>query len=201
MAKPPAKTTKPAAKRRAAQPRNRADARRNRAAMLDAARVVLAKDPDASYAEIARRAQVNQTTLYRHFPSRKELLKALVAAGSISLDQATGAVDLTSGSARDAIRRVTVAWLHNARHWWIVRYTYVSADLQNPAANAFKARITPIFERGQHDGSIRTDLPPETLRLAWSGLVLSWIGFHLELDPEPMADTITQTICGPPPNP
>src|ERR1700722_16259789 len=56
----------------------RVDAERNRERILDAARVAFA-DPDAdvSMAEISRRAGVGMATLYRNFPSRRELLEAL----------------------------------------------------------------------------------------------------------------------------
>jgi AcrR family transcriptional regulator len=59
-------------------PPRRADARRNYAALLAAAADVLGRDgPDASLDEIARRAGVANATLYRHFPTRRELLVAV----------------------------------------------------------------------------------------------------------------------------
>src|SRR5215470_16169072 len=59
-------------------PARRADAERNRDKILAAARTAFA-DPEAevSMAEIARRAGVGMATLYRNFPSRRELLEAL----------------------------------------------------------------------------------------------------------------------------
>src|SRR3954452_7883928 len=56
----------------------RADAARNRAQLLSAARGAFAeKGSDASLEEIARRAGVGVGTLYRHFPTRQELLEAV----------------------------------------------------------------------------------------------------------------------------
>ncbi|MBU2663368.1 TetR/AcrR family transcriptional regulator; helix-turn-helix transcriptional regulator [Actinoplanes bogorensis] len=69
--------------------RLRADAQRNRAALLAAAREVFAEHGlDASLDEIARRAGVGNATLYRRFPTRRDLI-AEVFAG-----QMTGYVEL-----------------------------------------------------------------------------------------------------------
>ena len=60
------------------RPPNRADARRNYDALLRAAGEVLGADgPDASLDEIARRAGVGNATLYRHFPTRRDLVVAV----------------------------------------------------------------------------------------------------------------------------
>ena len=58
----------------------RADARRNIAAILDAALLCLARDPDASIADIAQAAGVGRVTLYGHFKSRADLIDAVPRA-------------------------------------------------------------------------------------------------------------------------
>lgn len=56
----------------------RSDAQRNRANLLASAADVLREQGlDASLDEISRRAGVGNATLYRHFPSREELLEAV----------------------------------------------------------------------------------------------------------------------------
>jgi AcrR family transcriptional regulator len=58
----------------------RADARRNRAKIVKAARVCLARDGrDAQIDEIATRAKVGVGTVYRHFPTKDDLVVALCA--------------------------------------------------------------------------------------------------------------------------
>jgi AcrR family transcriptional regulator len=55
----------------------RADARRNYERLVAAASEVIAEQgPDGSLEEIARRAEVGVGTLYRHFPTRDDLLEA-----------------------------------------------------------------------------------------------------------------------------
>jgi AcrR family transcriptional regulator len=56
----------------------RADARRNREKILKSARTCLARDGlDAQIDEIARRAKVGVGTVYRHFPTKDDLVVAL----------------------------------------------------------------------------------------------------------------------------
>jgi AcrR family transcriptional regulator len=58
----------------------RADAQRNYAHLIDVAhRVFMKKGPDASLEEIARKAEVGIGTLYRHFPTRTDLLQSVYA--------------------------------------------------------------------------------------------------------------------------
>ncbi|KAB2378100.1 TetR/AcrR family transcriptional regulator [Actinomadura montaniterrae] len=58
----------------------RADVRRNRARLLAAARELFLRDgAGASLEGVARRAGVGVGTLYRHFPTRQDLLEALLA--------------------------------------------------------------------------------------------------------------------------
>ena len=54
----------------------RSDGRRNRDAILAAALVALTESPDASLNAIAKRAGVANATLYRHFPTREDLVLA-----------------------------------------------------------------------------------------------------------------------------
>ncbi|GAA1915962.1 TetR/AcrR family transcriptional regulator [Streptantibioticus ferralitis] len=67
----------------------RADARRNYENLVAQASIAFAESGvDASLDEIARRAGVASGTLYRHFPSRLELIEAVLA------EQIAGLVDL-----------------------------------------------------------------------------------------------------------
>lgn len=55
----------------------RSDALRNRARLLAAAtELFIEHGPDAPYIEIARAANVGVGTIYRHFPTREELIEA-----------------------------------------------------------------------------------------------------------------------------
>ncbi|HET7048523.1 MAG TPA: helix-turn-helix domain-containing protein [Solirubrobacteraceae bacterium] len=59
----------------------RSDARRNREAVLAAAKELFAKEGlEAQMPDVARAANVGVGTVYRHFPSKDELVTALVVA-------------------------------------------------------------------------------------------------------------------------
>ena len=55
----------------------RSDAAKNRTALLDAARVELNRDPDASLDTIAAAARLSRRSVYGHFPSRDALIAEL----------------------------------------------------------------------------------------------------------------------------
>ena len=62
-----------------AEPLNRrADADANRDAVVEAAIAVMAARPSASMKEIADASGLGRTTIYRHFPSREDLVRAIV---------------------------------------------------------------------------------------------------------------------------
>jgi AcrR family transcriptional regulator len=81
-----------------AAPRKRADARRNERVLLDAAAAVfVASGVDAPVRDIAARAGVGMGTIYRHFPTRADLViavyrhqvEACAAAGPALLETAS----------------------------------------------------------------------------------------------------------------
>src|SRR5260370_1625579 len=88
-------------------PARRADAARNRDKILAAARAaVAASDVAVSMAEISRRAGVGMATLYRNFPSPRELLAALFTDEVNAILKAAETVDGETPGA------VLMAWLH-----------------------------------------------------------------------------------------
>src|SRR3954452_22402880 len=77
-----------------------AEASRNDERVLAAARAVLTADPDASMADIARRAGVGIGTLYRRYPSKQALVLHLCQDGMERLEAV----------ARTALERDGEAW-------------------------------------------------------------------------------------------
>src|SRR3954453_20921297 len=79
----------------------RSDARDNHALLLAAAKEVFAEDgPDAPLDRVTRRAGIGNATMYRHFPSRRELVIAVYASevasrtGNARLDTADPGAEL-----------------------------------------------------------------------------------------------------------
>lgn len=106
----------------------RADARRNYERLLEQARIAFAESGmDASLDEIARRAGVASGTLYRHFPTRMDLVEA-VLAGQIAELVELGRGLLSADDEFDAVSTWLRATLTHA-----LTYRGLSAAVMNSA--------------------------------------------------------------------
>ncbi|GAA4577481.1 TetR/AcrR family transcriptional regulator [Micromonospora coerulea] len=119
----------------------RADARRNYEALVAAARDVFAeRGAAASLEEVARRAGVGIGTLYRHFPSRQELLEAVYVDEVEALCRS--AADLADRPPWDAL----TAWLNR-----FVGYVATKRALAEQLVNSevFRGCRTAIYDAGE----------------------------------------------------
>jgi AcrR family transcriptional regulator len=88
------------------KPAKRTDALRNRERVLQAAREAFAEgDAEVSMAAIIRRAGVGSATVYRNFPSRRELLEAILG------EEIKGVCDAAATIAGDTAEARLTAWL------------------------------------------------------------------------------------------
>src|ERR1700761_6909502 len=89
-----------------AAPRKRADARRNEQSLPDAAAAVfIASGVDAPVRDIAKAAGVGMGTIYRHFPTRADLIIAVYRHQVEACAQAGPALLAGSGTPRVALTR------------------------------------------------------------------------------------------------
>jgi AcrR family transcriptional regulator len=155
--------------------KQRSDAQRNRERILVVAKEAFARSgPNASLDEIAKQAGVGAGTLYRHFPSREELLRAVYQAAAEKL--ATAAVDFAE----------TLPPIEAVRAWMLLFVEYL-ADKQiiAPAVNALVAdphrfyeasygaiwgAIRRLVERAVQSGDLRADLDAVDLLRALVGV-------------------------------
>ncbi len=131
------------------------------ARILDAAVDTLASDPDASMAEIARRAGVVRATIYVHYPTRESLLEAVTERAVAEVTEAMAAAEPDRGDPAEALERVlAVAWRELARF-----HALVGVNTQLPQAELRRrhrpvlALLRPLIERGQRAGTFRSDVP------------------------------------------
>ena len=159
--------TMPHAKSR--QPRR--DALRNRERILNAATELVRRDGDkVAMAQIAQHAGVGVGTLYRHFPTREDLLAALVHRSfDIAVENATAAA-AHAGSALEGIRSFFLATLRDRERF--VLPLHGGPPVFTPATRQLQADVRIILrsllERGQTTGELRADLTPEDLIVATS---------------------------------
>ena len=151
--------------------RRRADARRNVEALLEAARTVFdTSGVDAPAKEITDLAGVGIGTLYRHFPQRADLVKAVVESGIDAVAEAGPALSATFAPA-EALRR------------WIDRYTELLGTKRGLASalhsgdpafaglpGYFMQRLGPtlsaLLDAAAAEGAIRGDIDAEDLLYA-----------------------------------
>jgi AcrR family transcriptional regulator len=158
---PPTRSTETATTTRAR--RRRADAERSIAAILDAAVETLASDPEASMAEIARRAGVVRATIYVHFPTREALLEAVTQRSIAEAVEAIAATEPERGDPAEALQRVLIAaWRHLERYQALVALnTQLRPAELRRRHRPVLALLQPLIERGQRTGAFRTDLPAQ----------------------------------------
>ncbi len=143
----------------------RADARRNIAAILDAAKDCLVRDPDATVAEIAKQAGVGRVTLYGHFPTRADLVDAVFMRVSAEADEILGALDTGGDPVAALTRLVGSTWqvVQSSRAVLAAAERELSAERVCGHHDSHLARMTALIRRGRSAGVFRTDLPEHWL--------------------------------------
>ena len=142
--------------------RRRSDADRSVAAILAAALDALASDPDASMAEIARRAGVVRATIYVHFPTRESLLDAAMERAVGDVAQAMTDAEPQRGEPTEALERVIRAtWRELGRFHSLLALntSRLSVEELHRRHLPMTTQLEPLIERGQKQGVFRSDLP------------------------------------------
>ena len=134
----------------------RADARRNHDAVLEAGARLLAERPGASMQEIADASGVGRTTVYRHFPAREDLVRALIERVTEEVSAATHDAIDEERPAADVLRQLAAELVALGSRWRFLRE-------QRPQVQASVTASDQAFqdwaERAQARGELRTDWP------------------------------------------
>lgn len=140
----------------------RADAERNRESVLDHAGRLLAEDPAIGMSEIAIAAGIGRATLYRHFPTREELIEAIGTRAAGEAEHAIAASRLDEGTTEEALHRLVLALLEIGD-----RYRFLLMQDAHPASEQqfrgyqerLGAPVLAFIRRGQAAGELSPTLP------------------------------------------
>lgn len=138
----------------------RADAARNRELLLAAAADEFAeRGLDASVADIARRAGVGKGTVFRHFPTKDDLLAAIVLDRIDELTAAGLRLQESADPGAALLEFLTIA--AHQRQQRDLSFLQEAGDL-NPAVTSARTRmfetIHVLVDRARAHGAIRADI-------------------------------------------
>ena len=151
----------------------RADARRNREAVTGAAKKLFADQGlDAQMPDVAKAAKVGVGTVYRHFPTKDDLIAALVAERFERLAQ-KAREDLEMTDAWEGICDfIRFAAQIQADDRGLCEVMGSRPEVMNAAATAagLAELCEQLVKRAQHSGELRRDLVWEDIPMIACGL-------------------------------
>jgi AcrR family transcriptional regulator len=143
---------------------------------------------EISMAAVAQRAGVSEPTLYRHFPTKRDLFAALAG-----YQFRTVAAGLAPASADDLAQAVQTVFRRSARIESTVRWTLAAPDPERVPRPNVQARLT-MLRTALHD--VLEDLDDDTAQFLLRTVLLltspmAWLYWkdYLGLDPAAAADT------------
>src|SRR4030088_3002955 len=140
--------------------RLRTDAAENRARIVEVARAVVASSDEPKLHAIAKQAGVGQGTLYRHFPTREDLLAEVYRHDVEELVAAAPAL-LAEHRPLDALtlwfRRVA-DYARVKRGVFAAVKLAVQQDLSGHSLGPIGDAVMMLLDAGKADGTIRSDV-------------------------------------------
>ena len=132
--------------------------------IVDAATRVLGDNLDASMREVAIASGVGRATVYRHFPNRDELLRAIRLRALRDCREALDPAVFSHASAREALAAV-LATLVPVLDRYRVLLDAPPPDRSDPEqralTDAIEQPLRELIQRGQDEGELDVRFPPE----------------------------------------
>jgi AcrR family transcriptional regulator len=156
----------------------RSDAARNRATIIEAARQLIVEPGELKLSAVAKRAGLGQGTLYRHFASRDELVRALYDR---EIDELVALTDelLHTYSPDEALKR----WFAQLAVYARVKFGVIAAveasvwqDIGAQTLGKLGEALGVLLAAGRASGVLRGDVDSRDV------ILLSWFLAHVEED-------------------
>ncbi|MEM7249657.1 MAG: helix-turn-helix domain-containing protein [Acidobacteriota bacterium] len=176
----------------------RQDALKSRQSLLDAAAVVLSREPAASLEAIAAEAGVGRATLHRHFRNRQHLLKVLALDAMTALDRAFLRLLPAGAAAGTALRVLFEASLPlGPRHHFLSQQWSVMEDEE--VATTYRRQLDDLagmVEAARRAGLIAPEVPTRWVVSVLDALIYAgWAAVHSgELTVAQAADLAFRTL-------
>ena len=156
----------------------RADAARNLHRIVEVAARMLGDDPNVGMAEVGAAAGVSRATVYRHFPTREELVRAIQAQALEQSERALSACALERGTATEALERLCAAWLESAERYAFAQLAVQPGLAVSEAVREHRRRVLgepllALFERGRAAGEFSASLNPEWALRSFGAILLA----------------------------
>jgi TetR/AcrR family transcriptional repressor of mexCD-oprJ operon len=127
--------------------------------ILDVAADLLAVGGEPpSMADIAQAAGVGRATLYRHFPTREQLLLALSASARDATAARLAEADLDAVPVTEAIARVARVVAAGGSKYAALISRFGALGFAGDAEQQIDAQLRALLQRGLDDGTFRGDL-------------------------------------------
>ena len=128
-------------------------------AILDVAANLLARGGEPpSMADIAAAAGVGRATLYRHFPTREQLLQALSTTARDATAARLAEADLDAVPVTEAIARVARVVAAGGSKYAALISRFGALDSAGDAEQQIDTMLRALLQRGLKDGTFRGDL-------------------------------------------
>ncbi len=142
--------------------------------IIASATQVLAEDTGASMIEVAAATGIGRATLYRHFPSRQELIAAIRSQALRECREALAGAGVDEGSAPEALERIVRALLPVLDRYRVL-LDAPKPDGSDPGQRALveavEGPVLAVIRRGRREGDVTSDVPEEFLFEAVSGVL------------------------------
>jgi AcrR family transcriptional regulator len=172
----------------------RADAVRSRERILAAAAKVLADHPTASMEAVVARAGLARATVYRHFPTRDDLVRAVTDRALTLVGDLLAQARPQDGDVLGAVDRLTTAAFGAGQSAMalvaLVAEGQVSGTNGEHAARVDRI-VTQLVERGQDDGTLRRDVPTAWLVDMWFAVLQSALVHAPPAGTDPVASVVS----------